>query len=206
MVAQARVGQNSVYRMQLSLLPEQKILRRDLRFLSSLFFAVDRPLTQRGIYFGAKWRKVVESRKTFFMGQYEHGLDGKNRLFLPSRFREKSRGTDFVLTQGLERCLFLFPLESWNELAGKLADLPIANKVEERAFKRILLSAACEAEVDGQGRILIPQNLKEYAQITHDVVVLGVLKHVEIWAKEEWDHYRKKARASFEKVAPHLDL
>ena len=148
----------------------------------------------------------MESRKTFFMGQYEHGLDGKNRLFLPSRFREKSGGPDFVLTQGLERCLFLFPLKSWNDLAGKLADLPIANKMEERAFKRILLSAACEAEVDSQGRILIPQNLKEYAQIAHDVVVLGVLKHVEIWAKDEWDHYSKKARASFEKVAPHLEL
>ncbi len=140
------------------------------------------------------------------MGQYEHGLDNKNRLFLPSRFREKNRGPDFILTQGLERCLFLFPQESWDTLADKLADLPIANKVEERAFKRILLSAACEAEVDSQGRILIPQNLKEYAQINHNVVVLGVLKHVEIWAEEEWNHYRKKARASFEKVAPHLEL
>ena len=149
---------------------------------------------------------MVESRKSFFMGQYEHGLDDKNRLFLPSRFREKSRGADFVLTQGLERCLFLFPTESWHALAGKLEDLPLANKMEERAFKRILLSAACEADVDSQGRILIPQNLKDYARITHDVVVLGVLKHVEIWAKEHWYHYSKKARASFEKVAPHLEL
>lgn len=140
------------------------------------------------------------------MGQFEHGLDGKNRLFLPSRFREKSRGPDFVITQGLERCLFLFPLESWNDLAGKLSDLPIANKVEERAFKRILLSAACEAEVDSQGRILIPQNLKNYAGIKHEVVVLGVLKHVELWAKESWSRYHKTARASFERVAPHLDL
>ena len=140
------------------------------------------------------------------MGQFEHGLDDKNRLFLPSRFREKNRGADFILTQGLERCLFLFPAESWEALAGKLEDLPLANKVEERAFKRILLSAATEAEVDSQGRILIPQNLREYAHIGHDVVVLGVIKHVEIWAKEQWNHYSKKARASFEKVAPHLEL
>ena len=159
-----------------------------------------------GGYTGAQWGKVVESRKTFFMGQYEHGLDDKNRLFLPSRFREKSRGADFILTQGLERCLFLFPLESWRSLAGKLEDLPLANKVEERAFKRILLSAACEADVDSQGRILIPQNLKEYAHIGHNVVVLGVLKHVEIWGKEQWTTYSKTARASFEKVAPHLEL
>src|SRR5438876_65241 len=125
------------------------------------------------------------------MGQYEHGLDEKNRLILPSRFRDKCRGSDVILTQGLERCLFLFPLEAWNDLAGKLADLPIANKMEERAFKRILLSAACEAEVDGQGRILIPQNLKDYAQIAHEVVVLGVLKHVEIWSKRLWENYHK---------------
>jgi len=140
------------------------------------------------------------------MGQYEHGLDGKNRLFLPSRFREKSKGRGFILTQGLERCLYLFPLESWNDLAAKLSDLPIANKMEERAFKRILLSNACEAEADGQGRILIPQSLKQYARIHHQVVALGVLKHVELWAKEEWNKYRQKTRASFEKVAPHLDL
>jgi MraZ protein len=140
------------------------------------------------------------------MGQYEHGLDGKNRLFLPSRFREKSNGSDMIITQGLERCLFLFPLDAWNALAAKLGDLPIANKVEERAFKRILLSNACEAEVDGQGRILLPQHLKEYAKIRRQVVALGVLKHVELWAREEWDRYRMKARASFDKVAPHLDL
>lgn len=173
--------------------------------LLSFFFAlrgVD-TCTKEG-YTGAQWGKVVESR--IFMGHYEHGLDDKNRLFLPSRFREKNHGADFILTQGLEQCLFLFPLESWRSLAGKLEDLPIANKVEERAFKRILLSAACEAEVDSQGRILIPQNLKDYAHIGHNVVVLGVLKHVEIWAKESWNHYSKKARASFEKVAPHLDL
>jgi len=140
------------------------------------------------------------------MGRYEHGLDGKNRLFLPSRFREKSGGPDFIITQGLERCLFLFPLKSWNDLAAKLSDLPIANKIEERAFKRILLSSACEAEVDGQGRILVPQHLLDYAQIARQAVILGVLKHVEIWSKSTWERYHMKARASFEKVAPSLDL
>jgi MraZ protein len=78
--------------------------------------------------------------------------------------------------------------------------------MEERAFKRILLSNACEAEVDGQGRILIPQHLLDYAQITRQVVILGVLKHVEIWSKNTWERYHKKARASFEQVAPRLDL
>lgn len=133
-------------------------------------------------------------------------MDDKNRLFLPARFREKNTGNSFIMTQGLERCLFLYPPEAWQSLANKLDQLPLANKVEERAFKRMLLSAASEAEVDSQGRILIPQMLREYAQIKKDAVVLGVLHHVEIWAKERWDAYQKKARMSFEKAAPHLEL
>jgi len=110
------------------------------------------------------------------------------------------------MTQGLERCLFLFPPSEWNSLAAKLDHLPLSNKVEERAFKRTLLAGACEAEVDPQGRILIPQMLIDYAQIRRDTVVIGVLHHVEIWSRERWVPYQKKARGSFEKVAPHLEL
>jgi MraZ protein len=149
---------------------------------------------------------VGESRISIFLGQFEHGLDDKNRLFLPARFREKNVDGPFIMTQGLERCLFLYPPQAWQMLAAKLDSLPLANKVEERAFKRTLLSAASEAEVDSQGRILIPQLLREYAQIRKDAVVLGVLHHVEIWSKERWNAYRKRARASFEKAAPHLQL
>ena len=146
------------------------------------------------------------SRASIFLGQYEHGLDNKNRLFLPARFREKNAEGPFIMTQGLEQCLFLFPPQAWDTLASKLNELPLANKVEERAFKRTLLAAATEAEADGQGRILIPQLLKEYAGLRRDAVILGVLNHVEIWAKERWEIYRKKARSSFEKAAPHLEL
>ncbi len=110
------------------------------------------------------------------------------------------------MTQGLEQCLFLFPPHAWETLAAKLDTLPLSNKVEERAFKRVLLSAASEAEIDSQGRILIPQMLKDYAHIRRDAVVLGVLHHVEIWARERWEKYRRKARTSFEKAAPHLEL
>ncbi len=148
----------------------------------------------------------MDNKKTLFIGQYEHGIDDKNRLFIPSRFREKSHGPDYILTQGLEKCLFLFPIQYWQDIALKLDTLPLSNKREERAFKRILLSAACEAEVDSQGRILIPQHLKEYAGMTRHVVVLGVLRHVELWSKEEWNRYSRGARKSFERVAPHLAL
>ena len=149
---------------------------------------------------------MVQSRAILFLGQYEHSLDGKNRLFLPAHFREKNKGPDFIMTQGLERCLFLFPASALTSLSAKLDHLSLSNKVEERAFKRTLLAGACEAEVDPQGRILIPQLLLEYAQIRRDAVVLGVLHHVEIWARERWVPYQKKARSSFEKVAPQLEL
>jgi MraZ protein len=148
----------------------------------------------------------VESRAALFLGQYEHSLDDKNRLFLPALFRGKNSGSQFIMTQGLERCLFLFPPSAWANLAAKLGDLPLADKVEERAFKRTLLAGACEAAVDPQGRILIPQMLIEYAQIRRDAVIIGVLQHVEIWSRERWIPYQKKARVSFEKVAPHLEL
>ncbi len=224
--------QDPVYRMQLSFsLKPSAILRRAFCCLSVLSFLPSRfqvsyfkkedqreerkeLKTERSIvdtiinggYTGAQWGKVVNNPKTLFIGQYEHGLDDKNRLFIPSRFREKTKGPDYILTQGQERCLFLFPIHYWQDLALKLDALPLANKSEERAFKRILLSAACEAEVDSQGRILVPQHLKEYAGITRHVVVLGVLRHVEIWSKELWNTYSKTARKTFEKVAPHLAL
>jgi MraZ protein len=149
---------------------------------------------------------VAQSRASVFLGQFAHAVDDKNRLFLPARFREKNVSGPFIMTQGLEQCLFLFPPEAWEALARKLDGLPLSNKVEERAFKRTLLSGASEAEADGQGRILIPQGLKDYAQIRKDAVVIGVLRHVEIWGKERWDVYQKKAKRSFEKAAMHLPL
>jgi MraZ protein len=150
---------------------------------------------------------VVNSRGSgLFLGQYEHGLDDKNRLFLPARFRDKNKGPDFIMTQGLEGCLSLYPPSAWQSLAAKLDHLPLANKIEERAFKRLLLSAASEVEVDSQGRILIPQLLKDYARIQRDAVVIGVLQHIEIWAKERWELYRQQSRDTFEKAASQLEL
>lgn len=147
-----------------------------------------------------------ESRAARYIGQYEHGLDDKNRLFLPARFRDKIDDPHFIMTQGLEQCLFLFPLDAWDLLAQKLESLPLSNKQEERAFKRTLLAAASEIDVDTQGRILIPQLLKEYAGIQRDAVVLGMLDHVEIWSKEKWTVYHQRARTTFEKAARHLEL
>jgi MraZ protein len=149
---------------------------------------------------------VEQSRATIFLGQFEHAVDDKNRLFLPARFRDKNASGPFIMTQGLEGCLFLYPPQAWEALAGKLEQMPIKNKIEERAIKRTLLAGAIEAEADGQGRILIPQHLKEYAGIRRDAVIIGMLRHMEVWAKERWKPYHKKARRSFDKAAGHLAL
>lgn len=146
------------------------------------------------------------SRATRYIGQYAHGIDDKNRLFLPARFRDQRDDPHFIMTQGLESCLFLFPSDAWDALAQKLETLPLSNKIEERAFKRTLLAAASEVEADSQGRILVPQILKDYAGIRKDAVILGMLDHVEIWAKERWEKYHTGARATFEKAARHLEL
>ncbi len=148
----------------------------------------------------------MDNRTALFLGQFEHVVDDKNRLFLPARFREKNTRASFMLTQGLENCLFLFPADALDSLAAKLEQLPLSNKMEERAFKRLLLSGACETAIDSQGRILIPQLLKDYAGISKDAVIIGVLRHVEIWARDRWNDYRKKAQVSFNKAAPHLEL
>jgi MraZ protein len=141
-----------------------------------------------------------------FLGQYAHAVDDKNRLFLPAKLRHKQKGADFILTQGLEGCLYLYPPAAWDRLASRLDQLPLADKKEERAFKRMLLAAACEVEVDSQGRILIPQILREFAGLRHEAVILGVLQHVEIWARERWTAYQAGARDSFEKASAHLEL
>lgn len=149
---------------------------------------------------------MVDTKKVLFLGQFEHAMDDKNRLFIPARFREKNDAGHFILTQGLDGCLFLFPSHVWDQWASKLSSLPLQDKTEERAFKRTLLARACEVAVDGQGRVVIPMLLKEYADIKRETVINGVLEHVEIWAKERWDAYQVKARESFERAAQHLAL
>ena len=141
-----------------------------------------------------------------FLGQFVHGIDDKNRLFLPARFRQSASSETFVLIQGIEPCLLLLPPSAWETLAARLETLPLNDKSDERAVRRTLLASAAEAEADGQGRVLIPQHLKEYAGLKRDVVVIGLLRYAEIWAKEKWDVYQQKAQGALRKASPHLDL
>lgn len=122
-----------------------------------------------------------------FIGEYQHSLDSKNRIIVPAKLRE-GLGNKFVITKGLDGCLYAYPLEEWKILEDKLKTLPLTNK-DARTFVRFFFSGACEVELDKQFRGLIPQNLREYAKIEKDIVSIGVLSRVEIWSKEMWENY-----------------
>lgn len=135
-----------------------------------------------------------------FMGEYEHSIDEKGRLIVPAKFRE-DLGLRFVVTRGLDRCLFVYPSAEWERLVEeKLQALPLG-KTEARAFVRTFMSGATECELDKQGRIMLPANLRTYAGLEKDVVVIGVSARVEIWAKGEWEKYRAAAEAAFGEIA-----
>lgn len=120
-----------------------------------------------------------------FMGEYNHTLDAKGRLIVPSKFREVL-GDGFVVTKGMDGCLFVFANSEWLSFAEKLHTLPMIDK-EARQFTRFFLAGAAEVEVDKQGRILIPAVLREFADITKDAVLIGVGSRIEIWSKERWE-------------------
>lgn len=120
-----------------------------------------------------------------FMGEYSHTIDAKGRLIVPSKFRE-TLGDSFVVTKGLDGCLFAFDMNEWKSFEEKLKALPMTHK-DTRKFTRFFLAGATLAEVDKQGRILLPNVLRDFAQITKDVVLLGVGSRIEIWSKEAWE-------------------
>lgn len=122
------------------------------------------------------------------IGEYTHTLDSKKRLSLPVKFR-KEVGRTVVVTRGLDQCLFLFPLKTWQEIAAKLEQLPFGESTA-RGMSRFLLAGAVETEVDGAGRILIPDFLKDFAKLGTSVVLAGVSDRVEIWNDATWAEYK----------------
>lgn len=120
-----------------------------------------------------------------FMGEYNHTIDLKGRLIVPSKFREVL-GDEFVVTKGLDGCLFVYPNEEWHTFEEKLRTLPLTNK-DARKFSRFFLAGAASVEVDKQGRILLPAVLREFAELEKDVVLVGVSSRIEIWNKTKWE-------------------
>jgi len=119
-----------------------------------------------------------------FMGEYNHSIDAKGRIIVPSKFREKL-GDRFIVTKGLDGCLWVFSTSEWESFSGKLTSLPVARR-DARNFTRFFLAGATEAETDKMGRILLPQVLRDYAKLDKDAVLIEAGNRVEIWNKDEW--------------------
>lgn len=137
-----------------------------------------------------------------FMGEYQHNIDIKGRIIVPAKFRE-GLGDNFVVTRGLDKCLFAYPMDEWKLLEEKLKKLPLTKK-DARAFTRFFFSGAVECEVDKQGRINIPQPLRKYAALDKECVVIGVSNRIEFWSNEKWEDYFNDSEESFGDIAENL--
>lgn len=141
-----------------------------------------------------------------FYGEYEHNIDRKGRLILPSRFREAAKANfieKFFITRGLDKCLFMFGEEEWKVQEQKFKAMPFT-KQEIRKFNRIYFSGAIDIIPDRQGRFIIPQFLKDFALIKREVIIIGVANRIEIWSKNIWQEFYTSSRESFEDNAEKL--
>ena len=133
------------------------------------------------------------------MGEYQHKMDNKGRVIIPAKFREEL-GDKFVATRGLDNCLFVYPMEEWSVLEEKLSSLPITSQ-NARTFVRFFFSGATECELDKQGRMSIPPNLRNYATLDKKIVIIGLSNRIELWAESNWNDYLNSAEESSEEIA-----
>ena len=138
------------------------------------------------------------------IGEYEHSLDIKGRLILPAKIRE-DMGDKFIVTKGLDGCLFGFSQNEWTNFEEKLKTLPLTNK-NARDFVRFFLSGATECEIDKQGRFLIAGNLREYANLEKDAIIIGVGTRIEIWNREKWKSYNSDENISADEIAENMTM
>ena len=138
------------------------------------------------------------------IGEFEHSLDAKGRLIMPAKLRDDI-GENFVVTKGLDGCLFAFSISEWNNFEEKLKSLPLSNR-NSREFTRFFLSGATECEIDKQGRFLIPLNLREAANLEKEAVIIGVGTRIEIWSKDKWIKYSSDDNISVEEIAENMSM
>jgi len=136
------------------------------------------------------------------LGEYKHNLDTKGRLAVPAKFRGDLTG-GAIITRGLDRSLFIFTMTEWDVLVRKLTSLPLA-QANSRAFVRLMLSGASDVRLDVQGRILIPDYLREYAGLKKQAVVAGLYSRIEVWDAETWKQYKSKTEAASDEIAEKL--
>ena len=139
-----------------------------------------------------------------FIGEYEHSVDAKGRVIMPSKLREDI-GEKFIVTKGLDGCLFAYSQTEWVNFEEKLKTLPLTNK-NARDFVRFFLSGAVECEIDKQGRFLIPNNLRTYATLEKEINIIGVGTRIEIWNREEWKKYSSTDNISADEIAENMTM
>ena len=144
-------------------------------------------------------RVCLKGGGIMFLGEYQHAIDAKGRLIIPAKFRD-ALAEGFVMTKGLDGCLFVYPIDAWHELEEKLRKLPLSHK-DARAFSRFFFAGASDGEMDKQGRVMIPNNLREYGAIEKDVIVVGMSDRMEIWDLARWNAYNDDDGQTFEQLA-----
>ncbi len=137
-----------------------------------------------------------------FIGEYQHSIDEKGRLSVPSKFRAKLK-TGATVTRGLDSCLFLYPKAEWEKLALKLSSLPLSQS-NTRAFARLMLAGAMDVKLDSQGRIILPEYLRNFSQINKEVVIAGLYNRLEIWNQANWEKYKNDTERESENIAEKL--
>ena len=146
---------------------------------------------------------IGEKVNSLLTGEYIHSIDSKGRLIVPSKFRE-ILGDDFVITKGLDGCLFLYPVDEWKIFEQKLSTLPRTNK-NARTFTRFFLGSAVDGTLDKQGRVLISSALRSFAGLDKEVVLVGVLERVEIWDKAKWDENNAVVEENMDDIASQME-
>lgn len=150
---------------------------------------------------GTKWISVGKSGDNMFMGQYSHTIDEKGRIIIPAKIRN-DLGNNFIVTRGLDGCLFIYSNTEWTNIINKYKELP--DSKDKRNFMRVFLSGATICEYDKQGRINIPQSLIDYANLTKECMIVGVFDRLEIWSKENWDNFINNNSANLSDIADNL--
>jgi len=149
-------------------------------------------------------RCSMKEVRSLFIGEYRHSLDVKGRIIVPAKFRD-GLGDKFVLTKGLDGCLFAYSKEEWANFEEKIKSLPLTNK-DARAFVRFFFAGAVECEIDKQGRTLIPPMLREHAGLNKELVIIGVSNRVEIWSQDKWDSYSEAEDLEADELAEKMAM
>lgn len=147
-------------------------------------------------------RPAGEGGGQVFLGRFSHNLDAKGRLAVPARFRD-ALGNDVVITRGIDRCLALYPMSAWQPLAEKVSSLPISDP-DARTFRRMVFAEAASVEFDRQGRILIPPDLRRYAGLDREAVVVGMHTYIEIWSPDQWESQSQTMEQEGSSIAQRL--